>query len=99
LRDGRSSAGHYEACSRDDLPMSARGFDLELRGGPLAGGSARVHDTEVRLAVVQEGGRLQMRDERESPDHATADARVIGAYGFSHREEALVWFPAVRRAP
>jgi hypothetical protein len=99
LRCGRSSAGHDEARSRDDLPMSARGFDLELRGGPLAGGSARVHDTEVRLAVVQKDGRLQMRDEREPPIRGAADARVIGAYGFSHREEALVWFPAVRRAP
>jgi hypothetical protein len=78
--------------------MRRDGFELELRGGPLAGRSTRVTDTEVRIAVVQEGGRLQMRDERTLADEATGAARLIGAYGFSHREEALVWFPAVGRA-
>ena len=82
--------------------MRRDGFELELRGGPLAGRSARVTDTEMRIAVVQEGGRLRMRDERTLADDAIESgdaARLIGAYGFSHREEALVWFPALRRAP
>lgn len=79
--------------------MKRHGFELELRGGPLAGGSARVHDTEVRLAVVQEGGHLHMRDEKIPADETAKGTRLIGAYGFSHREEALVWFPALRRAP
>lgn len=75
--------------------MRRAGFDLELRGGPLSGGTARVRDTEVRIAVVQEGGHLHLRDDDVS---ATGDnaGRQIGEYGFSHREEAMVWFPAVR---
>jgi hypothetical protein len=83
----------YEA---DGGPVSRDGFDLELRGGPLAGGSARVHDTEVRLAVVQEGGRLHLRDEGAPAELASIEGRRIGTYGFSHREEALVWFPTLR---
>lgn len=79
--------------------MTTRGFELELRGGPLAGQSARVYDTEVRLAVVQEGGRLRLHDERTPPDAPASASRRIGSYGFSHREEALVWFPALGRAP
>jgi len=75
--------------------MSDEGFELELRGGPLAGRSARVRDTEVRITVVQEGGRLHLRDEIEV-ELADAPGRRIGEYGFSHREEALVWFPAPR---
>lgn len=75
--------------------MRHHGFELELRGGPLAGGSARVRDTEVRIAVVQEGGRLHLRDEDDS-ERADGAGRRIGEYGFSHREEAMVWFPAPR---
>lgn len=75
--------------------MKHAGFELELRGGPLAGGSARVRDTEVRIAVVQEGGRLHLRDEAE-PQLADGAGRRIGEYGFSHREEAMVWFPSPR---
>lgn len=75
--------------------MRRDGFQLELRGGPLAGRSARVQDTEVRLAVVQEGGRLHMRDESAPIDELGHDACLIGSYGFSHREEALVWFPSL----
>jgi hypothetical protein len=79
----------------DEERSQAGGFRLEMRGGPLAGGSARVRDTEVRLAVVQENGRLRLD---AAAQHPVADgARVIGAYGFSHREEALVWFPALSR--
>lgn len=75
--------------------MRRAGFDLELRGGPLAGGTARVRDTEVRIAVVQEGGHLHLCDDDAS---AIADeaGRRIGEYGFSHREEAMVWFPSLR---
>lgn len=75
--------------------MTRDGFELELRGGPLSGGSAWVRDTEVRIAVVREGGRLHLRDD----DASRGDERLgrrIGEYGFSHREEALVWFPAPR---
>lgn len=75
--------------------MKRDGFELELRGGPLAGGSARVRDTEVRIAVVREGGRLHLRDDDASVD-GEQPGRRIGEYGFSHREEALVWFPAPR---
>jgi hypothetical protein len=75
--------------------MRRAGFDVELRGGPLAGGTARVRDTEVRIAVVQEGGHLHLRDDEV---RAIADdaGRHIGEYGFSHREEAMVWFPSLR---
>jgi hypothetical protein len=75
--------------------MKRDGFELELRGGPLAGGSARVRDTEVRIAVVQEGGRLHLHDQVD-PQLADGAGRRIGEYGFSHREEAMVWFPAPR---
>ena len=75
--------------------MRREGFELELRGGPLAGGSARVRDTEVRIAVVREGGHLHLRSS-DVPSAADQDSRRIGEYGFSHREEALVWFPAPR---
>ena len=75
--------------------MRREGFQVELRGGPLAGGSARVRDTEVRIAVVREGGRLHLRDDAPS-GLADGAGRRIGEYGFSHREEAMVWFPAPR---
>lgn len=75
--------------------MGRDGYDVELRGGPLSGGTARVRDTEVRLAVVRESGRLTMRDPTLEPIDLSASARVIGTYGFSRREEALVWFPAL----
>ena len=78
----------------DEERSHAGGFRLEMRGGPLAGGSARVRDTEVRLAVIQENGRLRLGDATAQPPVAEG-ARVIGAYGFSHREESLVWFPAL----
>jgi hypothetical protein len=69
-------------------------YRFELKGGPLAGRQARVADTEVRLAVVREGSalRLEPDDARDASD----ERRPIGHYGFSHREESLVWFPAVR---
>lgn len=75
--------------------MKRQGFELELRGGPLAGGSARVRDTEVRIAVVSEGGHLHLRND-DVPADAEPTGRRIGEYGFSHREEAMVWFPAPR---
>jgi hypothetical protein len=73
--------------------MKRDGVELELRGGPLAGGSAHVRDTEVRIAVVREGGHLHLRDD-EAPADGESSGRRIGEYGFSHREEAMVWFPA-----
>jgi len=75
--------------------MRRDGFEVELRGGPLAGGTACVRDTEVRIAVVQDGGRLHLRDDA-APSRIGEAGRRIGEYGFSHREEAMVWFPAPR---
>ncbi len=75
--------------------MARDGYEVELLGGPLAGGTARVRDTEVRLAVVREAGQLYMRDPTCEPIDLSPAARVIGSYGFSRREEALVWFPAL----
>ena len=74
--------------------MGSGDYQLELLGGPLGGGTARVSDTEVRLYVVRDGGRLRMHP---TDDHGTVEGsgRVIGCYGFSHRDESLVWFPSV----
>jgi hypothetical protein len=68
-------------------------YRFELKGGPLAGRQAAVTDTEVRLAVVREDRMLYLEpsDRTDVPRRS----RPIGHYGFSHREEALVWFPAV----
>jgi hypothetical protein len=74
--------------------MRSGDYNLELVGGPLAGRMARVHDTEVRLSVVREGGALRVERTGEAASHAST-ARVIGSYRFSHREESLVWFPAI----
>ena len=68
-------------------------YRFELRGGPLAGRTTRVRDTEVRVDVVREGGALYL-----TPSYQTTprDAEhTIGQYGFSHREESFVWFPAI----
>jgi hypothetical protein len=72
--------------------MSPYRFDLV--GGPLAGKRASVADTEVRVSVVREGGALYLTPS----DQATPrdQSHTIGHYGYSHREESLVWFPAIR---
>jgi hypothetical protein len=69
-------------------------FRFELKGGPLAGRLASVTDTEVRLDVVREDNALHIHPSDQAPTPGTA--RRIGHYGFSHREESLVWFPALR---
>jgi hypothetical protein len=74
--------------------MGSGDYNLELLGGPLAGRTARVHDTEVRLSVDRERGTLCLERTGEPASHASS-ARVIGSYRFSHREESLVWFPAL----
>ena len=74
--------------------MRSNEYQLELLGGPLAGRTARVRDTDVRLSVVRDGGALRVRPP-DDEDPLDATARVIGCYGFSHREESLVWFPAI----
>lgn len=74
--------------------MSSGDYQFELLGGPLGGRTARVSDTGVRLHVVREDGQLRMHPGGERAE-ADAGARVIGCYGFSHRDESLVWFPAV----
>jgi hypothetical protein len=74
--------------------MDIDGYQIELRGGPLAGGTARIRDTEVRLRVVRGDGQLRTADERQPAGALPAGTRVIGTYGFSQREEAMVWFPA-----
>ena len=68
-------------------------YRFDLKGGPLAGQRASVSDTEVRVAVVREGGALYLTPS----DQATPrdESHTIGYYGFSHREESLVWFPSV----
>ena len=68
-------------------------YFFELKGGPLAGRQASVADTEVRLAVVREDRALYL-EPSDSTD-TSCRSRPIGHYGFSHREEALVWFPAI----
>jgi hypothetical protein len=68
-------------------------YRFELQGGPLAGQTARVTDTEVRLDVVRDAKALHLHPS-DQPDVREAP-RPIGHYGFSHREESLVWFPAV----
>jgi hypothetical protein len=68
-------------------------YRFELKGGPLAGKLGSVTDTEVRLDVVREGRTLHLRP---SDQPIVRDlARPIGHYAFSHREESLVWFPAI----
>jgi hypothetical protein len=74
--------------------MGIDGYQIELRGGPLAGRTARIRDTEMRLRVVRGDGQLRTADDCLPPGELPAGARVIGAYGFSQREEAMVWFPA-----
>ena len=74
--------------------MGTGDYQIELVGGPLGGRTARVTDTGVRLQVVREGGRLRMHQDGERAA-SDAGARVIGCYGFSHRDESLVWFPSV----
>lgn len=72
--------------------MSA--YRVDLKGGPLAGQRTSVSDTEVRVSVVREGGALYL-----TPSHQATprdESNTIGYYGFSHREESFVWFPAVR---
>jgi hypothetical protein len=68
-------------------------YHFELKGGPLAGRLGRVADTEVRLDVVREGKALHLRPSDEPGTRDTP--RPIGHYAFSHREESLVWFPAI----
>jgi hypothetical protein len=68
-------------------------YRFELKGGPLAGQLARVTDTEVRLDVVRDGKALHLCPSDEPSEREAA--RRIGHYGYSHREESLVWFPAI----
>lgn len=68
-------------------------YHFELKGGPLAGREARIADTGVRIDVVREGCALHLHPSDEPRYDATP--RPIGHYGFSVREEALVWFPSI----
>lgn len=68
-------------------------YHFELKGGPLAGRTASVADTEVRLNVVRDAKALHLHPSDEAAGRDTP--RPIGYYGFSHREESLVWFPAL----
>lgn len=68
-------------------------YQFELKGGPLAGKLGSVSDTEVRLDVVREDRALHLRPSDQPARHDAP--RPIGHYAFSHREESLVWFPAV----
>jgi hypothetical protein len=68
-------------------------YRFELKGGPLAGRFGCVSDTEVRLDVVRDGHALHLHPSDQPSVRETP--RPIGHYAFSHREESLVWFPAI----
>jgi hypothetical protein len=70
------------------------GYRVDLKGGPLAGQRAVVTDTEVRVSVVREGGALYLTPAHEATPRD--QSLTIGHYGFNHREESFVWFPAIR---
>jgi hypothetical protein len=68
-------------------------YRFDLKGGPLAGQRAVASDTEMRISVVREGGALYLTPEHEATPRDRS--LTIGHYGFNHREESFVWFPAV----
>jgi hypothetical protein len=70
------------------------GYRVDLKGGPLAGQRTVVSDTEVRVSVVREGGALYLTPAHEATPRD--QSLTIGHYGFNHREESFVWFPAIR---
>lgn len=74
------------------IPIAMHSYRFELKGGPLAGQVGCVSDTEVRLNVVRDGQALHLRPSDQAAVRGAP--RPIGHYGFSHREESLVWFPA-----
>ena len=69
-------------------------YRFDLKGGPLAGQRAAAPDTETRISVVREGGVLYLTPSHEATPRD--QSHTIGYYGFSHREESFVWFPAIR---
>ena len=69
-------------------------YRFDLKGGPLAGQRAVAADTETRISVVREGGALYLTPAHEATPRD--QSHTIGYYGFNHREESFVWFPAVK---
>lgn len=75
--------------------LGTAGYRLELVGGPLAGRMARLRDSRFRLWLVEaEGGQIAARGTIEQPIGLPSGARLLGSYGFSHGDEAMVWIAA-----
>jgi hypothetical protein len=75
--------------------LGTAGYRLELVDGPLAGRTARLRDSRHRLWVAspEQGGELIVRGAIARPD--LQGVTLLGAYEFSHGDEAMVWTPAV----
>jgi hypothetical protein len=72
--------------------LGTDGYRLELLGGPLAGRTARLRDSRFRLWVVEAAdGSHAVTGTVEPPTAVPAGARLLGSYGFSHGDEAMVW--------
>lgn len=78
-----------------DVPTG--GLELELVGGPLAGRTALVRDSEFSLWVARHRRRWIVRAARLEPTALPPDAMVTGAYVFDHGLEAMAW--SERRSP
>ena len=77
-----------------DLDLGTAGYRLELVDGPLAGRTARLRDSRFRLWVASpaQGGELVVRGAIDRPD--LQGVTLLGAYAFSHGDEAMVWTEA-----
>jgi len=65
------------------------GLELELLGGPLAGRSALLRDSDFALWVAWHGRRWIVRASRTEP--APTAGVLAGAYVFNHGLEAMTW--------
>lgn len=64
---------------------------VELRGGPLANRITNLADRRLRLWVVMQPDGQHVYSSIDSPRVASADARVLGFYGYSTKASAMVW--------
>lgn len=76
-----------------DSSLDTAGYRLTLVGGPLAGRKARLRDSRFRLWVAGANGERRVRGAIERPGGLPEGSRLIGFYGFSHGDEAMVWSP------
>lgn len=72
---------------------AGRGLEMELVGGPLAGRSAYVRDTDACLWVARYGARFVVTGCTRRPE-TFQGAVMLGCYGFCHFAEAMRWTPA-----